>query len=521
MSRPGEARRRALLSVSDKKGLVPFAEELASHSFELVSTGGTAKLLREAGLAVTEVSEITGFPEIMDGRVKTLHPAVHGGLLARAGIDDAALTEHEIGLIDVLVVNLYPFEQTISRPSCSEAEAIENIDVGGPAMLRAAAKNHDRVSVVVDVRDYERVLEFLRRGEEPSAAFKRELAAKAFAHTAAYDALISNYLRARLETASPYPERLVLSYRRVAQLRYGENPHQSAALYRHPAAPPGSVAGATQLQGKPLSFNNLVDADTALQCVLAFAVPACVIVKHANPCGIALGSTPTDAYEKAYAGDPTSAFGGVIAFNGPLDGAAAETILANQFAEVIVAPKFTEEAADAFTRKANIRVLESGADHAPGFGWDMRSLEGALLVQEHDSGDGSSADWKTVTRRAPSTRELADLSFAWTVVRFVKSNAIVYARDGRTLGIGAGQMSRVMSARIAAIQADEQGFDLTGAAMASDAFFPFRDGVDLAAEHGIRAVVQPGGSMRDEEVIAAADERGVAMVFTGRRHFRH
>jgi phosphoribosylaminoimidazolecarboxamide formyltransferase/IMP cyclohydrolase len=520
MSGPAKPRRRALLSVFDKKGLVPFAEELVALSFEIVSTGGTAALLREAGLPVIGVTQITGFPEVMDGRVKTLHPAIHAGLLARAGRDDATLAEHRIGLIDLLVVNLYPFEQVIANPASTELEAIENIDVGGPAMLRAAAKNHARVSVVVEVGDYEKILDCYRNGEPP-LELRRQLAAKAFAHTAAYDALISNYLRSRHGDANALPERIVLSWRRKSTMRYGENPHQAAALYLNPASAAGTVARATQLQGKPLSFNNLVDADAAYQCVKAHQEPACVIVKHANPCGVAVGENLESAYEKAYASDPISAFGGVIAFNRTLEETAAERITAQQFAEVVVAPAIVELARDVFAKKPNIRVLECGPGTMQAPEWDIKSLEGGILLQDRDAGGIAEADLKVVTRRSPSPAELRDLLFAWNVVRFVKSNAIVFAAGGRTVGIGAGQMSRVMSVRIAALQAEEQKLPLTGAVMASDAFFPFRDGIDAAAKHGIRAVVQPGGSVRDDEVIAAADEHGIAMVFTGKRHFRH
>jgi phosphoribosylaminoimidazolecarboxamide formyltransferase / IMP cyclohydrolase len=520
MTAPPPRLRRALLSVSDKKGLVPFAEELVALGFELVSTGGTAALLREAGLPVTGVSELTGFPEIMDGRVKTLHPAIHGGLLARPGTDDNVLAEQGIGLIDLLVVNLYPFERVVATPGSSEHDAIENIDVGGPAMLRAAAKNHDRVSVVVEVGDYERILEHYRNGEPP-AQFKRHLAAKAFAHTAAYDAQISNYLRARLPgTESAYPERIVLSWRRKAVLRYGENPHQSAALYVNSTAAPGSVATSSQLQGKQLSFNNLVDADTAAQCARAFSGPACVIVKHANPCGVSVAADIDTAYENAYACDPTSAFGGVIAFNRRVEDGVAETILDNQFAEVIIAPGFSESAQDILAKKPNIRVLECSGASAPSE-WELKSLEGGVLIQDRDQAGIAPEQISVVTARQPAATETADLLFAWTVARFVKSNAIVFARNGATVGIGAGQMSRVMSTRIAALQAQQHSLPLPGAVMASDAFFPFRDGIDAAAEHGIVAVIQPGGSLRDDEVIAAANERGLAMVFTGQRHFRH
>jgi phosphoribosylaminoimidazolecarboxamide formyltransferase/IMP cyclohydrolase len=520
MSRPRRARRRALLSVSDKKGLVPFAEELVALSFDLISTGGTAALLREAGVPVVSVTDVTGFPEIMDGRVKTLHPKVHGGLLARAGKDDAVLRKHGIELIDLAVINLYPFAQVAADPSSTEADAIENIDVGGPAMVRAAAKNHARVTIVVDPADYEQVLEHFRNGKPP-AAFKRQLATKAFAHTAAYDAQVSSYLSGRLNAAAAYPERLVRAWQRKSLLRYGENPHQSAALYVDSGASSGALAGATLLQGKPLSFNNLVDADAALGCVRSWTPPACVIVKHANPCGVATGKKLKAAYERAYSSDPTSAFGGVIAFNRTLDARTAEKILDNQFAEVIVAPKIEEHAVDILERKPNIRVLECGEKTKPERDWEIKALDGGVLLQERDLVELSKRDLKTVTKRKPSRPELRDLLFAWKVVRHVKSNAIVLAQDERTLGIGAGQMSRVMSVRIAVLQAEDQRFSLKGAVLASDAFFPFRDGLDVAAKAGVTAVIQPGGSVRDEEVIMAANKHGIAMVFTGRRHFKH
>jgi phosphoribosylaminoimidazolecarboxamide formyltransferase/IMP cyclohydrolase len=522
MKRPSRPRRRALVSVSDKKGLVPFAEELVTLSFDIVSTGGTASLLREAGIPVINVTDVTGFPEIMDGRVKTLHPNVHGGLLARAGKDDAAVQKHGIELIDLAVVNLYPFGQVVANPKSTEADAIENIDVGGPAMLRAAAKNHARVTVVVDPADYEKVLEHFRSGKQPPAAFKRRLATKAFAHTAAYDAQIASYLGGRGEdAAAPYPERLVRAWQRKSLLRYGENPHQSAALYVDPAAPAGALAAATLIQGKPLSFNNLTDADAALACVRSWARPACVIVKHANPCGVATGKKLKSAYERAYLSDPTSAYGGVIAFNRALDERTAQTILDNQFAEVIVAPKIEGRAAEILERKPNIRVLECGEKAAQAREWELKALDGGMLLQERDLVELAKKELKTVTKRKPTRAELRDLLFAWKVVRHVKSNAIVLAQDEKTLGIGAGQMSRVMSVRIAVLQAQEQKFSLKGAVMASDAFFPFRDGVEVAAKAGVKAVIQPGGSVRDEEVIVAANKHGIAMVFTDRRHFKH
>ena len=514
------ATRRALLSVSDKRDLADFAWQLADLSFELVSTGGTARVLREVGLNVTGVSELTRFPELMDGRVKTLHPAIHGGLLARRGIDDATLEQHGIGRIDLLVVNLYPFEQVAADPDSSVADAIENIDIGGPAMLRAAAKNHDRVVVVVDSEDYGAVIESYRNGG-PDAALRRRLAVKAYAHTARYDAAISRYLGGLSNPADTPPDPLLLSLMKTAELRYGENPHQYAALYVDPAAPKGTVAQARQLQGKPLSFNNLADADTALECVLAFEEPACVIVKHANPCGVATAESPKSAYDLAYLGDPTSAFGGVIAFNRPLDADAANAIVERQYAEVIVAPRIDDRARSALAGKPRIRVLACGVPSAGSDTPDIRTIAGGVLLQSRDRGDPDSTATRTVTERQPTDAEHRDLMFAWRVARFVKSNAIVFAHGGRTVGVGAGQMSRVVSARIAALKAEEEGLPLAGAVMASDAYFPFRDGIDSAAEHGIRAVIQPGGSIRDDEVIAVANEHDIAMVFTGVRHFRH
>jgi phosphoribosylaminoimidazolecarboxamide formyltransferase/IMP cyclohydrolase len=524
LRRKEDATRRALLSVADKQGLVPFATGLARLGFEIVSTGGTAKALRASGVAVTEVATITGFPEIMDGRVKTLHPHVHGGLLARRGVDDDVLATHGIGLIDVLVVNLYPFEATTARPDCTDAEAIENIDVGGPAMLRAAAKNHEHVTVVVDPRDYDPVLAALTEGTVPPA-MRRQLAVKVFGHTARYDTAIGNYLRAHSATPEEWASPLLKSWELAQALRYGENPHQRAALYRTADHEPGTVAHAVLVQGKELSFNNLVDADAAYQAVKAFETAACVIVKHANPCGVATAATPVKAYELAYRTDPTSAFGGVIAFNRALDQASATAILSQQFAEVIVAPEVSKAAAAALAKKPAIRVLEAGwlraTTAARPHRMELKTVEGGLLVQETDLGSVDLATAKVVTKRAPTAAELRDLEFAWTVVKYVKSNAIVLARDGATVGIGAGQPARVMSARIATLKAEEAKLEVPGAVLASDAFFPFRDGVDAAAERGVRAIVQPGGSRRDDEVVRAADELGVAMVFTGMRHFRH
>jgi phosphoribosylaminoimidazolecarboxamide formyltransferase/IMP cyclohydrolase len=509
-----------LLSVSDKQGLVPFAHKLADLAFEIVSTGGTARTLRDAGIQVTDVSAVTGFPEVMDGRVKTLHPAIHGGLLARIGMDDATLAEHRIVPIALLVVNLYPFEQVIAHPNCSLSEAIENIDVGGPAMLRAAAKNHDRVTVVVDSADYDSVLKAFEHGDPPKE-LKQRLAVKAFAHTAAYDATISRYLRAHVTPdEETFPDTLTLSWCKSAALRYGENPHQEAALYLDKTIVSGGVATAVQIQGKPLSFNNLVDADTAAQCALAFELPACAIVKHANPCGVALAEGPGAAYQAAYKVDPSSAFGGVIAFNRDVDASTANAIVNQQFVEVVVAPGFSAEAKKTFAKKANVRVLELGSGkHSEQ--WDIKSLNGGVLIQSSDWAIVTDDDLKTVTERAPSAEELSDLLFAWTVVRFVKSNAIVYASGARTVGIGAGQMSRVMSARIGALKAEEADLSVRGSVMASDAFFPFKDSVEVAAQQGVSAIIQPGGSMRDDEVIAAANEHGLAMLFTGHRHFRH
>ncbi len=512
--------RRALLSASDKTGIVELARELHELGFELISTGGTAGQLASAGLPVTEVAAETGFPEIMDGRVKTLHPKVHGALLGRSGIDDSVMREHGIRAIDLLVVNLYPFAATIARADCSYAEAIENIDIGGPAMLRAASKNHERVTVLVDPADYRAVLDELRAGEV-SEATRRRLATKAFAHTGQYDAMVSTWLRQQ-QAESSYPETLALGFRKKQDLRYGENPHQSAAFYRDPQAAGASITTAVQLQGKELSFNNIADADTALECVRQFDSPACVIVKHANPCGVALGAGILEAYAQAYESDPTSAFGGIIAFNRALDAATAAAILERQFVEVILAPAIGPAARVTLATKPNIRALETGdlaraSESAP----ELRSVTGGLLLQDRDDGMIEAGALKTVTRRAPAAAELADLLFAWRVCKFVKSNAIVFAREGMTIGVGAGQTSRVISTRIAAIKAADAGLKVAGSVMASDAFFPFRDGLDAAAELGVRAVIQPGGSQRDAEVIAAADERDIAMVFTGMRHFRH
>ncbi len=512
--------RRALLSVSDKRGLVPLARALAALGIDIVSTGGTFRALRDAGIAAGEVSECTGFPEIMDGRVKTLHPRIHGGLLGRRGTDDAVMAEHGIEPIDLLVVNLYPFAQTIARADASVDDAIENIDIGGPAMLRAAAKNHAGVAVVVDPDDYDEIVALLQAGglDEPQ---RRRLAAKAFRHTAGYDTAIANWF-ASIGAAEPLSEQFLYAGQRAAPLRYGENPHQLAAFYRDPLPPAGSLAGARQLQGKTLSYNNIADSDAALECVRQFDAPACVIVKHANPCGVAMADSPLAAYRRAFATDPTSAFGGIIAFNRDVDGDTASAILDAQFVEVIIAPRFLEPARAALAAKQNVRALETGEPEAARAGvFDFKKVSGGLLVQEADHGRISESDLRVVTAAVPDESQLRDLLFAWRVAKFVKSNAIVFCRDGATVGVGAGQMSRVYSTRIAAIKAEDEGLPVAGAVLASDAFFPFRDGIDAAAEHGIAAVIQPGGSVRDDEVIAAANEHGLAMVFTGMRHFRH
>jgi phosphoribosylaminoimidazolecarboxamide formyltransferase/IMP cyclohydrolase len=518
MTRPNA--RRALLSVSDKTGIVELARELAALGYSLVSTGGTARTIAGAGLPVAEVSSLTGFPEIMDGRVKTLHPKVHGALLGRAGTDDAVMREHGIEPVDVLVINLYPFAETVARPDCRYEDAIENIDVGGPAMLRAAAKNHARVAVLVDPADYAGALAELRAGGVREAT-RRRLAAKAFGHTAQYDAIVSGWLR-RQQGDRAFPHLLATGFRKKQELRYGENPHQAAAFYADPLFAGASVATARQLQGKELSYNNIADADTAIECVRQFEEPACVIVKHANPCGVAVATSLRDAYLRAYEPDTTSAFGGIIGFNRPLDAETAAAILERQFVEVIAAPSCEPRARASLAGKQNIRVLETGPlAGAASAAVELKSVAGGLLAQSRDDGAIGASDLETVTRRGPDAAELEDLLFAWRVCKFVKSNAIVFARDGRTVGIGAGQSSRVVSTRIAAMKAGDANLAVEGSVIASDAFFPFRDGLDAAAGLGIRAVIQPGGSLRDAEVIAAADERGIAMVFTGMRHFRH
>lgn len=511
--------RRALISVSDKRGLVVLAQELERLGIEIWSTGGTFRQLEKAGVSAIEVASKTKFPEIMGGRVKTLHPTIHGGLLGRRGIDDAVMADHGIEPIDLLIVNLYPFEETIGREGATLGDAIENIDIGGPAMLRAASKNHDGVAVVVDPDDYDSVLGAVR-DDALSITARRALAAKAFAHTASYDTAIAGYLSAQCD-AEPMAERTLYSGTRIDTLRYGENPHQTAAFYRDQAAVPGSLAAATQLQGKELSYNNIADGDAALECVRQFSDPACVIVKHANPCGVAVRDSHQAAYDDAFRTDPTSAFGGIIAFNGPVDGPTARAIVERQFVEVVIAPEFAEDAIAAFATKKNVRLLSTGPAASQASRLDYKKVSGGMLVQSVDDGVIAASDLTVVSERTPSSEQIDDLLFAWQVVKFVKSNAIVFCKDRMTLGVGAGQMSRVYSTKIAAIKAADEGLDVTGSVMASDAFFPFRDGIDAAAEHGIGAIIQPGGSMRDDEVVAAANEHGLAMVFTGMRHFRH
>ena len=511
--------RRALVSVSDKRGLIPFVQGLATLGVEVLSTGGTCRQLREAGLEVVEVAEKTGFPEIMDGRVKTLHPVIHGGLLGRRGTDESVMDKHGIEPIDLLVVNLYPFEQTIAGPDATIDDAIENIDIGGPAMIRAASKNHDGVAVCVSPDDYDDVLARLQ-ADGLTLEHRRRLAAKAYAHTASYDTAITRYLSAALGD-DVLGERFLYSGGLSERLRYGENPHQAAAFYADQRPAEGSLAASRQLQGKALSYNNIADSDAALECVRQFEAPACVIVKHANPCGVAVATDILEAYDKAFRTDPTSAFGGIIAFNRPLDGKTAAAIIERQFVEVIIAPSVEPAALEACSAKKNVRVLETGATGPGGNAFDFKKVSGGLLVQTSDRGCVGADDLKVVTEKSPTPEQIKDLLFAWTVVKYVKSNAIIFCRDNMTIGVGAGQMSRVYSTKIAALKAADEGLEVAGSVMASDAFFPFRDGIDAAAEHGIAAIIQPGGSMRDDEVIEAANEHGLAMVFTGMRHFRH
>lgn len=516
---------RALISVSDKTGVTELAAGLVRRGVEILSTGGTARLLREHDIAVLEVSNYTGFPEMMDGRVKTLHPKIYGGILARRGQDESAMLSQGILPIDMVVVNLYPFERTVAQADCDLPTAIENIDIGGPAMLRAGAKNYASVTVLVSPGDYQGVLEEMDGNDGGLSEKSRyTLALAAFEHTAHYDGAIAAYLgRQSTCDESDLPATVTLRLSRKQAMRYGENPHQNAAFYTQDLALGASVSTARQLQGKALSFNNMADTDAALECVKSFSEgPACVIVKHANPCGVAMGDTLLDAYERAFSTDPTSAFGGIIAFNGPLDADTARLILERQFVEVIIAPDVSEQALPVLATKQNVRVLACGAwtnDETAGLTY--KHVRGGMLIQDEDTGKVTADALKIVTRRAPDERELRDLLFTWRVAKFVKSNAIVYGKEQMTIGVGAGQMSRVYSARIAAIKARDAGLEVRGSVMASDAFFPFRDGLDSAAEVGISAVIQPGGSMRDDEVIEAADQHGIAMVFTGMRHFRH
>jgi phosphoribosylaminoimidazolecarboxamide formyltransferase / IMP cyclohydrolase len=516
--------RTALISVSDKTGLAEFARGLARYKIKILSTGGTAKFLAGQGTPVTEVADYTGFPEMLDGRVKTLHPRIHAGILARRDSPAhlAAILAAGIDPIDLIVVNLYPFAQTVAKPDCTLAEAVENIDIGGPTMLRAAAKNYPGVAVVTDPSDYPKVLsEMKANGGSLSESMRLTLARKAFAHSAAYEAAISNYLNALSPGGKPalFPEKLTMQLEKLQDLRYGENPHQMAAFYRDADPVQGGLAGYVQVQGKELSFNNIADADAAWECVKSFDEPACVIVKHANPCGAAIGASPLEAYDRAFATDPTSAFGGVVAFNRALDAATAEAV-SKPFVEVVIAPEIDAGARKVFAAKPNVRVLSARLGHAAQT-YDFKRVGGGLLVQTPDARQLKRSELRVVTRAKPSQEQLRDLQFAWRVAKYVKSNAIVFCRDGRTLGVGAGQMSRVDAARVADFKAKEAGLPLAGSVVASDAFFPFRDGIDVVARAGAMAVIQPGGSVRDEEVIAAADELGLAMVFTGVRHFRH
>lgn len=523
--------RRALISVSDKTGIVEFAQALAERGVDILSTGGTARLLAEQGIAVTEVSDYTGFPEMMDGRVKTLHPKVHGGVLGRRGQDDDVMAKHGINPIDMVVVNLYPFAETVAKEGCTLADAVENIDIGGPTMVRSAAKNHKDVTIVVNAHDYDRVIAEMDANEKSLTLETRfDLAIAAFEHTAAYDGMIANYFGTMVpsygenkegDEESKFPRTFNQQFEKKQDMRYGENSHQAAAFYVEANPQEASVSTARQIQGKALSYNNIADTDAALECVKEFNEPACVIVKHANPCGVALGKDILEAYNRAYQTDPTSAFGGIIAFNQELDAETAAAIVERQFVEVIIAPSVSAEAIEVVAAKKNVRLLECGEWTTKTTGFDVKRVNGGLLVQDRDQGMVSLDDLKVVSKRQPTEEELKDALFCWKVAKYVKSNAIVYAKGDMTIGVGAGQMSRVYSAKIAGIKAADEGLEVAGSVMASDAFFPFRDGIDAAAEAGIKCVIQPGGSMRDDEVIAAADEHGMAMIFTGMRHFRH
>ncbi|WP_273977274.1 bifunctional phosphoribosylaminoimidazolecarboxamide formyltransferase/IMP cyclohydrolase [Vibrio parahaemolyticus] len=523
--------RRALISVSDKTGIVEFAQALAERGVDILSTGGTARLLAEQGIAVTEVSDYTGFPEMMDGRVKTLHPKVHGGVLGRRGQDDDVMAKHGINPIDMVVVNLYPFAETVAKDGCTLADAVENIDIGGPTMVRSAAKNHKDVTIVVNASDYDRVIAEMDANDKSLTLETRfDLAIAAFEHTAAYDGMIANYFGTMVpsygenkegDEESKFPRTFNQQFEKKQDMRYGENSHQAAAFYVEANPQEASVSTARQIQGKSLSYNNIADTDAALECVKEFNEPACVIVKHANPCGVALGKDILEAYNRAYQTDPTSAFGGIIAFNQELDAETATAIVERQFVEVIIAPSVSAEAIEVVAAKKNVRLLECGEWSTKTTGFDVKRVNGGLLVQDRDQGMVSLDDLKVVSKRQPTEEELKDALFCWKVAKYVKSNAIVYAKGDMTIGVGAGQMSRVYSAKIAGIKAADEGLEVAGSVMASDAFFPFRDGIDAAAEAGIKCVIQPGGSMRDDEVIAAADEHGMAMIFTGMRHFRH
>ncbi|MGF1899285.1 bifunctional phosphoribosylaminoimidazolecarboxamide formyltransferase/IMP cyclohydrolase [Vibrio alginolyticus] len=523
--------RRALISVSDKTGIVEFAQALAERGVDILSTGGTARLLAEQGIAVTEVSDYTGFPEMMDGRVKTLHPKVHGGVLGRRGQDDDVMEKHGINPIDMVVVNLYPFAETVAKEDCTLADAVENIDIGGPTMVRSAAKNHKDVTIVVNAGDYGRVIAEMDANDKSLTLETRfDLAIAAFEHTAAYDGMIANYFGTMVpsygenkegDEESKFPRTFNQQFEKKQDMRYGENSHQAAAFYVEANPQEASVSTARQIQGKALSYNNIADTDAALECVKEFNEPACVIVKHANPCGVALGKDILEAYNRAYQTDPTSAFGGIIAFNQELDAETATAIVERQFVEVIIAPSVSAEAIEVVAAKKNVRLLECGEWTTKTTGFDVKRVNGGLLVQDRDQGMVSLDDLKVVSKRQPTEEELKDALFCWKVAKYVKSNAIVYSKSDMTIGVGAGQMSRVYSAKIAGIKAADEGLQVEGCVMASDAFFPFRDGIDAAAEAGIKCVIQPGGSMRDDEVIAAADEHGMAMIFTGMRHFRH
>ncbi|EIV8468099.1 bifunctional phosphoribosylaminoimidazolecarboxamide formyltransferase/IMP cyclohydrolase [Vibrio vulnificus] len=523
--------RRALISVSDKTGIVEFAQALAERGVDILSTGGTARLLAEQGIAVTEVSDYTGFPEMMDGRVKTLHPKVHGGVLGRRGQDDEVMAKHGINPIDMVVVNLYPFAETVAKEGCTLADAVENIDIGGPTMVRSAAKNHKDVTIVVNASDYHRVITEMDANDKSLTLETRfDLAIAAFEHTAAYDGMIANYFGTMVpsygenkegDEESKFPRTFNQQFIKKQDMRYGENSHQAAAFYVEANPQEASVATARQIQGKALSYNNIADTDAALECVKEFNEPACVIVKHANPCGVALGKDILEAYNRAYQTDPTSAFGGIIAFNQELDAETATAIVERQFVEVIIAPSVSAEAMEVVAAKKNVRLLECGEWTTKTTGFDVKRVNGGLLVQDRDQGMVSLDDLKVVSKRQPTEEELKDALFCWKVAKYVKSNAIVYSKGDMTIGVGAGQMSRVYSAKIAGIKAADEGLQVEGCVMASDAFFPFRDGIDAAEEAGIKCVIQPGGSMRDDEVIAAADEHGMAMIFTGMRHFRH